>query len=61
MCLQRKDFWNLGLNKKMESNIGNSCFKLVEEAARRHEQWLMDRGGEDGQSFDVTLLTMFGI
>ncbi|XP_059362248.1 uncharacterized protein LOC132101366 [Carassius carassius] len=32
VCLQREDFWSLGL----EEQIGNACFRLVEEAARRH-------------------------
>ncbi|CAM4573284.1 unnamed protein product [Leuciscus chuanchicus] len=36
VCLQREDFWNLGLDEQVESNIGNACFRLVEEAARRH-------------------------
>ncbi|KAK9967678.1 hypothetical protein ABG768_002057 [Culter alburnus] len=36
VCLQREDFWSLGLDEQMESNIGNACFRLVEEAARRH-------------------------
>ncbi|XP_048045727.1 uncharacterized protein LOC125267802 [Megalobrama amblycephala] len=36
ICLTREDFWSLGLNQCMESNIGNACLKIVEEAARRH-------------------------
>ncbi|CAM4619203.1 unnamed protein product [Leuciscus chuanchicus] len=36
VCLQREDFWSLGLDEQVESNIGNACFRLVEEAARRH-------------------------
>ncbi|KAK9962399.1 hypothetical protein ABG768_007768 [Culter alburnus] len=36
VCLQREDFWSLGLDEQVESNIGNVCFRLVEEAARRH-------------------------
>ncbi|CAM4619295.1 unnamed protein product [Leuciscus chuanchicus] len=37
VCLQREDFWSLGLDEQVESNIGNACFRLVEEAARRHQ------------------------
>ncbi|CAL8373391.1 unnamed protein product [Gadus morhua 'NCC'] len=36
VCLTREDFWSLCLPRNMESNIGNACFKLVAEAARRH-------------------------
>uniref|UniRef100_A0A8C1RMP9 Uncharacterized protein n=1 Tax=Cyprinus carpio TaxID=7962 RepID=A0A8C1RMP9_CYPCA len=36
ICLTREDFWSLGLSQCMESNIGNACLKIVEEAARRH-------------------------
>ncbi|CAM4650150.1 unnamed protein product [Leuciscus chuanchicus] len=36
VCLQMEDFWSLGLDEQVESNIGNACFRLVEEAARRH-------------------------
>ncbi|XP_039472977.1 uncharacterized protein LOC120441713 isoform X1 [Oreochromis aureus] len=28
-CLTRADFWTLGLNKQMESTIGNGCFELI--------------------------------
>ncbi|XP_026001569.1 uncharacterized protein LOC113008408 isoform X1 [Astatotilapia calliptera] len=28
-CLTRSDFWTLGLNKEMESTIGNGCFELI--------------------------------
>uniref|UniRef100_A0A8C2EXH4 Uncharacterized protein n=1 Tax=Cyprinus carpio TaxID=7962 RepID=A0A8C2EXH4_CYPCA len=35
ICLTREDFWSLGLSQCMESNIGNACLKIVEEAARR--------------------------
>ncbi|XP_057193905.1 plac8 onzin related protein 1 isoform X3 [Triplophysa rosa] len=36
ICLTREDFWSLGLSQFMESNIGNACLKIMEEAARRH-------------------------
>ncbi|KAL1250757.1 hypothetical protein QQF64_018553 [Cirrhinus molitorella] len=36
ICLTREDFWSLGLSQCMESNIGNACLKIVEEAAQRH-------------------------
>ncbi|RVE63472.1 hypothetical protein OJAV_G00136600 [Oryzias javanicus] len=36
ICLTREDFWSLGLEKYMESTIGNACLKIVEEAAKRH-------------------------
>uniref|UniRef100_A0A3B3RAJ5 Si:dkey-13e3.1 n=1 Tax=Paramormyrops kingsleyae TaxID=1676925 RepID=A0A3B3RAJ5_9TELE len=36
VCLTREDFWSLGLNRCMDSNIGNACFKVVKEVARRH-------------------------
>ncbi|XP_076878360.1 uncharacterized protein LOC143527196 [Brachyhypopomus gauderio] len=35
-CLTREDFWSLGLSRCMESNIGNACLRIVEEAARKH-------------------------
>ncbi|CAI5669971.1 uncharacterized protein LOC109195591 isoform X1 [Oreochromis niloticus] len=28
-CITRADFWTLGLNKQMESTIGNGCFELI--------------------------------
>lgn len=33
-CLTRGDFWTLGLNNEMESNIGNACFQLIEQIAQ---------------------------
>uniref|UniRef100_A0A8C4X2H9 Uncharacterized protein n=1 Tax=Erpetoichthys calabaricus TaxID=27687 RepID=A0A8C4X2H9_ERPCA len=36
ICLTREDFWSLGLNRCMDSNIGNACFKIVQEEAQRH-------------------------
>ncbi|XP_076856837.1 uncharacterized protein LOC143510878 isoform X2 [Brachyhypopomus gauderio] len=35
-CLTHEDFWSLGLSRCMESNIGNACLRIVEEAARKH-------------------------
>ncbi|KAJ8332142.1 hypothetical protein SKAU_G00428700 [Synaphobranchus kaupii] len=35
ICLTREDFWSLGLNKCMDSDIGNACLKIVGEAAQR--------------------------
>ncbi|XP_076864007.1 uncharacterized protein LOC143516342 [Brachyhypopomus gauderio] len=35
-CLTREDFWSLGLSRCMESNIGNACLRIVEEAARKN-------------------------
>ncbi|KAJ8358658.1 hypothetical protein SKAU_G00151830 [Synaphobranchus kaupii] len=35
ICLTREDFWSLGLNRCMDSNIGNACLKIVGEAAQR--------------------------
>uniref|UniRef100_A0A8C4DP09 Uncharacterized protein n=1 Tax=Dicentrarchus labrax TaxID=13489 RepID=A0A8C4DP09_DICLA len=32
-CLTRADFWGLGLNKEMESTIGNACFEVIEKIA----------------------------
>ncbi|KAM4536825.1 uncharacterized protein PAE49_021270 [Odontesthes bonariensis] len=36
VCLLREDFWSLGLNRCMDSTIGNACLKLVREAALTH-------------------------
>ncbi|XP_034093430.1 uncharacterized protein LOC117560607 [Gymnodraco acuticeps] len=36
VCLTREDFWSLGLPQCMESNIGNTCLKMVQEATQRH-------------------------
>nr|XP_013765132.1 PREDICTED: uncharacterized protein LOC102195377 [Pundamilia nyererei] len=36
ICLTREDFWSLGLEHCLESNIGNACLKIVGEAAQRH-------------------------
>ncbi|XP_061570613.1 uncharacterized protein LOC133424181 [Cololabis saira] len=33
-CLTRADFWGLGLNKEMESTIGNACFEVIEKIAQ---------------------------
>ncbi|XP_057677447.1 uncharacterized protein LOC130906813 [Corythoichthys intestinalis] len=32
-CLTRSDFWTLGLNREMESTIGNACLELVQRIA----------------------------
>lgn len=32
-CLTRADFWTLGLNRDMESTIGNGCFQLIYQIA----------------------------
>ncbi|KAK2915692.1 hypothetical protein Q8A67_000066 [Cirrhinus molitorella] len=32
-CMTRADFWTLGLNRDMESTIGNGCFQLIERIA----------------------------
>lgn len=34
-CLTREDFWSLGLNQCLESNIGNACLRMVGEAAQK--------------------------
>ncbi|XP_077091359.1 uncharacterized protein LOC143742386, partial [Siphateles boraxobius] len=36
-CLTREEFWSLGLQRYMDSQIGNACFKLIHEAAQQHE------------------------
>uniref|UniRef100_A0A8P4KT55 Uncharacterized protein n=1 Tax=Dicentrarchus labrax TaxID=13489 RepID=A0A8P4KT55_DICLA len=33
-CLTRADFWGLGLNKEMESTIGNAGFEVIEKIAQ---------------------------
>ncbi|XP_052007900.1 uncharacterized protein LOC127661315 [Xyrauchen texanus] len=35
-CLTREEFWSLGLQRYMDSQIGNACFKLIHEAAQQH-------------------------
>ncbi|XP_057210810.1 uncharacterized protein LOC130566981 [Triplophysa rosa] len=52
VCLQREDFWSLGLDEEVESNIGNACFRLVKEAARRHPFPVQS----DGQSCGIFML-----
>lgn len=36
ICLTREEFWSLGLSQFMDSNIGNACLKILEEAAQRN-------------------------
>ncbi|KAK1877154.1 Tyrosine-protein phosphatase 10D [Dissostichus eleginoides] len=42
VCLTREDFWSLGLPQSMESNIGNTCLKMVQEATQRHVRFSTD-------------------
>ncbi|KTG45357.1 hypothetical protein cypCar_00037070, partial [Cyprinus carpio] len=35
-CLTREEFWSLGLQRDMDFQIGNACFKLIHEAAQQH-------------------------
>ncbi|XP_026058982.1 uncharacterized protein LOC113043684 [Carassius auratus] len=35
-CLTREEIRSLGLQRNMDSQIGNACFKLIHEAAQQH-------------------------
>uniref|UniRef100_A0A672H7W3 Si:dkey-13e3.1 n=1 Tax=Salarias fasciatus TaxID=181472 RepID=A0A672H7W3_SALFA len=37
-CLTRGDFLTLGLNRQMESTIGNACFQIIEQIAHSKGQ-----------------------
>uniref|UniRef100_A0A9J8CPP7 Uncharacterized protein n=1 Tax=Cyprinus carpio carpio TaxID=630221 RepID=A0A9J8CPP7_CYPCA len=41
-CLTREEFWSLGLQRDMDFQIGNACFKLIHEAAQQHEKDIED-------------------